>query len=140
MSKRPASRGASRDRHGRGIRRPLLSNLFRFGDSRLAGFEQIVKSSCEFLRDAWPDELGQLNWRILDAPALPDGAESVRRWSTRPESMTVVIYRLPIERLGHHRRTDPLHERMHIEEYVFTAAASLIGKEPWQLIPGVDGD
>jgi hypothetical protein len=136
MAKSASSRGASRDRHGRGIRRPLLSNLFRFGDTRNASFEQIVKATCEFLRAAWPADLAELNWRIVDAPPLREGSEQVPRWGIRQETMTVIIYRLPIERLGHHRKTDPVHERMHIEEYVFTAAAKLVGKEPWELITG----
>ena len=37
--------------------------------------------------------------------------------------------------MGHSRRPDALDERMHIEQYVFTAVGELIGKDPWELIP-----
>ena len=79
-----------------------------------------------------------MNWRVSDqAPiSIIDGVEQVRRWTNDPATMTIHIYRLPIERLGHVRRMDALHERMHIEEYVFTAAADLIGKDPMDLLPG----
>ena len=131
--KRP--RGSSRDRHGRGIRRPLLSDLYAYGLSRGTSFEQIVSGTCDYLKAAWPNELSELNWQIFDAPSLKGESKAVRRWAVRRESMTVVIYRVPIERLGHHRRADKLHERMHIEEYVFAAVGELIGKDPYELIP-----
>lgn len=129
------SRGSSRDRHGRGIRRPLLSDLFAFGQTRSSRFEQIVSGTCDYLKSAWPEELSDLNWQIFDAPSIKGDSRSVRRWAIKRESMTVIIYRVPIERLGHHRRADTMHERMHIEEYVFAAVGELLGKDPWDLIP-----
>ena len=121
------SRGSRRDRHERGLRRPILAGLFRVGDSRLASFGQIVAGTCDYLKNAWPEELANLRWRVIDAPAIKDSAEAVARWS--------VNNRLPIERMGHSRRPDALDERMHIEQYVFTAVGELIGKDPWELIP-----
>ncbi|WP_296648054.1 hypothetical protein [Rhodoluna sp.] len=137
MVDKSLGRGKSRDRHSRGIRQPLLSPLFRNG-ARGQGFEQIVASTCEFLKSAWPEQLSNLSYKIYDAPAFSEGVESVRRWSIRKDATQIIIYRLPIERMGHFKRSEKLHERMHIEEYVFTAAAALIGKEPWELIPGAD--
>lgn len=134
------SRGSSRDRHGRGIRRPLLSDLYAFGQSRATSFEQIVSGTCDYLKAAWPNDLNELNWQIFDAPSLKGEAKAVRRWAIKRESMTVVIYRVPIERLGHHRRADSLHERMHIEEYVFAAVGELLGKDPYDLIPDRNRD
>lgn len=128
------SRGQSRDRHGRGIRQSLMSNLFRSG-RRSGGFEQIVAGTCEYLKNAWPEELDQLKWQVLDAPTINAESKGVRRWAVKPESMTIIIYRVPIERLGHHKRTDALHERMHIEEFVFAAVGQLLGKDPWDLVP-----
>lgn len=134
MSNRQPTRGSSRDRHGRGIRQPLLSNLFRAG-RRTNGFEQIVSGTCEYLKNAWPDELADLKWQVIDTPSMNSESQGVRRWAVKPETMTIVIYRIPIERLGHHRRTDALHERMHIEEFVFAAVGQLVGKDPWDLVP-----
>ncbi|MEY4436685.1 MAG: hypothetical protein RL100_149 [Actinomycetota bacterium] len=134
MSNWQPTRGNNRDRHGRGIRQPLLSNLFRAG-RRTNGFEQIVNGTCEYLKNAWPDELADLKWQVVDTPSINSESQGVRRWAVRPETMTIVIYRIPIERLGHHRRTDALHERMHIEEFVFAAVGQLVGKDPWDLVP-----
>lgn len=50
--------------------------------------------------------------------------------------MTVILYRLPILRLGN--SPSPIEERLKIEHHVFEAAADLIGKEPWDLIFGDD--
>ena len=129
------SRGSHRDRHERGLRRPILAGLFRVGDSRLASFGQIVSGTCDYLKAAWPDELDKLRWRIVDAPALAKNTDEVARWSVNKEACEITIYRLPIERMGHSRRPDALDERMHIEQYVFTAVGELIGKDPWELIP-----
>lgn len=123
-----------RDRHGRGLRQPLLSSIFKNG-RRNSTFEQVVGGTCEYLRNAWPDELADLHWEVMDAPGLSPEATGVRRWAVKRDQMTIVIYRVPIERLGHPRRTDALHERMHIEENVFAAVGSLIGKDPWDLVP-----
>jgi hypothetical protein len=114
--------------------------LYAYGQSRGSSFEQIVSGTCDYLKAAWPNELSELNWQIFDAPSLKGEAKAVRRWAVRRESMTVVIYRVPIERLGHHRRADRLHERMHIEEYVFAAVGELIGKDPYELIPNRGSD
>jgi hypothetical protein len=99
-----------------------------------SSFEQIVQGAVEFLKSSWPEELGELRCQIFDTPPIGASTGAVKRWAIKPETMTIVIYRVPIERLGHARRSDPLHERMHIEEYVFQAAANLIGKEPWELL------
>ena len=130
-------RNSKRNRHGRGIRSVLVRAPFR-GRSTPSKFVEIVAGSVEYLKSNFPEELGSLNWRVSDqAPiSIIDGVEQVRRWTNDPATMTIHIYRLPIERLGHVRRMDALHERMHIEEYVFTAAADLIGKDPMDLLPG----
>ena len=87
------------------------------------------------LQQAWPEELADLKWQVMDAPSIRDESQTVRRWATKKAEMTICIFRVPIERLGHARRADPMHERMHIEEYVFAAVAHLLDKEPWELVP-----
>lgn len=134
MAPNGRSSRTERDRHGRGIRQPLFSNLLP-GRKRLSGFEQIVAGTCDYLRNEWPEELADLDWEVADAPSINADSKGVRRWAVKRDQMTIVIYRLPIERLGHHRRTDALHERMHIEEFVFAAVGHLIGKDPWDLVP-----
>ena len=118
----------NRDRHGRGIRRPLPSRLGRAG-GRSSFFSNVVEETCEFLRITF-DELEQLRWRVEDVPPLRDG-EGLRRFSTNRSTMTITLYRIPIERLGKRRIPDP---RVHIEQAVLSAAAELIDKDPWELI------
>jgi FAD synthase len=88
------------------------------------------------LRETFPEELGDLKFRVMDAPVLGVNSTYVKRWSTRKESMTIILYRLPILRLG--ANSTPNEERLKIEHHVFEAAADLIGKEPWDLIFGED--
>jgi hypothetical protein len=45
--------------------------------------------------------------------------------------MTIVLYRIPIERSGKQRLTDP---RILIEQAVVSAAANLIDRDPWDLL------
>jgi hypothetical protein len=71
-----------------------------------------------------------LNWRIEDVPPLAPG-EKLRRYSANKSTMTITLYRIPIERLGKRRLQDP---RMQIEQAVVSAAAELIDKDPWELI------
>lgn len=120
----------NRDRHGRGMRRPLPSKLFKHGLSRSSAFEEVVIDTCEYLRSSFPEELSNLNYQIEDVPnrELPD---SLNRWSIRKSTMTIVLYRIPIERSGKQRLADP---RILIEQAVVSAAAQLIDRDPWDLI------
>ena len=119
-----------RDRHGRGLRRPLPSKLFDHGIQRQGFFESVVADTCEYLRDSYPEDFATLSWRIEDVPAIVEG-EPVRRWIARKSTNSIVLYRIPIERFGRQRLPDP---RIHIEHAVISAAAALIDKDPWDLI------
>lgn len=129
-----SARGSYRDRHGRPLRREIVAP--GFNENRLASFGQIVSGTCDYLKAAWPEDLAQLRWRIIDAPAIKDSSEAVARWKADKDRFEITIYRLPIERLGHPRRPDALDERMHIEQYVFAAVGELLDRDPWSLIPG----
>ncbi len=124
---------AKRERHGRGVRGSLLSHLG--GRSPLGFFESVVVQTVEFLRSAWPEELENLTWQVSDAPLGQSLGEEVARFSANRELMRITLYRIPIERLTHHRRTDRMDERFHIEQFVFQATAELLGKDPGELIP-----
>jgi hypothetical protein len=117
----------SRDRHGRGMRRPLPSKLFKPG-TRTELFHLVVEQTCEYLRSEFA-ELAGLNWRIEEVPQL-DRGEPLTRFSARTSSMTIVLYRIPIERLSF-RGADL---RVQIEQAVISAAAALIDRDPWELI------
>lgn len=124
---------ARRERHGRTARGSLLAHL---GAGRSLGFfETVVSQTVDFLRTAWPEELSKLDYRLKDAPDASDPKSEVARYSVNQKTFRITIYRLPIERMTHHRRTDRMDERFHIEQFVFQAATELIGKNPDDLIP-----
>ncbi|MEN9753546.1 MAG: hypothetical protein RL670_1237 [Actinomycetota bacterium] len=127
-----SARGLQRNRRGRGFRQPALSPLYPPGEKRLGDFETAIVSAVEFLRRAWPDELGKLEYRIVDGPSLESTTNQVRRWSVIRDPQMVVIFRHPIERFGALRNA--LDNRIRIEQVVFEAAGNLIGKDPWELL------
>lgn len=127
----PMGKGlTNRDRHGRGMRRPIPSKLFHHGFLRRSFFETVVTETCEYLQESFASELANLTWNIEDVPQLAEG-EPLRRWSANKLLMLITLYRIPIQRLGKASAMDP---RMQIEQAVISAAASLIDKDPWELI------
>jgi hypothetical protein len=121
---------ANRNRHSRPIRRVSLSPLLSASSNRISNFEEIVKNTVEFIKANYSDELAGLRYQIFDSPSFRPGAKRVRRWAVKTDEMTIVIYRLPIERFGQHRRKNLFEIRMGIEFQVFSAAAELIGRDP----------
>ncbi len=87
-----------------------------------------MEQTVSYLKSTFP-ELSELNWRIEEVPDLGVG-ESLSRYSTRKSTMTIVLYRIPIERLAS-RGAD---SRAQIEQTVLSAAAELIDRDPWELI------
>ena len=124
---------ASRSRHGREVRGSLSSHLGT--ETPLGFFETVVSQTVDFLKLSWPSELENLRWRVSDSPMFPDGVVEVPRYSINAREFRITIYRIPIERLTHHIRTDRLDERFHIEQFVFQAVAELLGKDPGDMIP-----
>ena len=135
MAKPPRSRAGYRDRHERGIRRPILSKLFKFGQTRSHGFEQYVETAVEYLKGIWEEDLAELKWQVLDSPPIAGYATEVPRWRVDRDTSTVVIYRIPTERFGTHSRQGVIEERLKVEEQVFEAIADLLDIDPWELVP-----
>jgi len=98
-------------------------------------FEAVVAQTVDFLKLSWPEDLAALSFRILDSPVSNQDVASVPRYSVNRKLFQITIFRIPIERLTHHRRTDRLDERFHIEQFVFQAVAELLDKDPGDLIP-----
>lgn len=113
--------------------RPPLGPL----DTRAESFDFSVGSAAEFLRSAW-EELRDVQFEVGAMPAASDD-EGIPRWSIDRAAKRIVLYRLPIERLGweqsHMRRDNELHRKMMIEGCVFRAAAEYLGRDPWDLGP-----
>ncbi|WP_460722632.1 metallopeptidase family protein [Microbacterium aureliae] len=96
-------------------------------------FDLAVGTAAEFLRSAWP-ELRDVSFEIADMPSRAD-EDGIPRWSVQSEAKRIILYRLPIERLGHPHRDDELHRRMMVESSVFRAAAEYLDRDPWDLGP-----
>jgi hypothetical protein len=109
------------------MRRPLPSKLFNHG-TRMEYFSLVVEQTCGHLRATF-SELAELNWRIEEVPELAEG-DSLARYAIRKATLTIILYRIPIERLAH-RGAD---SRAQIEQSVLSAAAELIDRDPWELI------
>jgi len=119
-----------RNRHGRPVRRTSVSPLFMQSSNRMTSFEEVVKNTVEFITANYPEELSSLRYEIFDSPSYRTDTKKVKRWAVKTSQQTIVIYRLPIERFGQHRRKTPFEIRMSIEFQVFSAAAELIGRDP----------
>jgi hypothetical protein len=124
---------AKRERHGRPIRGAMLAHLN--GTPTLSFFETVVTQTVNFLKTSWPEELQNLEYRVADSPVTIDRQTEVPRFRVNKAAFRITIYRIPIERLSHHKRTDRLDERFHIEQFVFQAVAELVGRDPGDLIP-----
>jgi hypothetical protein len=135
MAKPARSRSAHRDRHDRGMRRPLLSKLFKFGQTRSHGFEQYVETAMEYLKGIWAEDLEGLTWSINSEPSASESEIDIPRWKVDRDGNHITIYRIPTERFGSHSRKSALEERLKVEQQVFEAIADLLDIDPWDLVP-----
>lgn len=133
-STRTPARAAARDRHGRGIRSSVVGPHLAPLRTRIDFFDACIASAVEYLRDLWPEELDRVRFEVAGVPA-GEPADYVDRWRVNPRECTVVLYRLPIERMAHLHRDDEWHRRSFIESCVFRAVAELLGKDPWDIAP-----
>lgn len=127
--RRPARHG----RHGREDRSPVVRPPLPPLDTRIDRFDLSVGTAAEFLRSAWT-ELRDVRFEIADMPAATD-EDGIPRWTVLADQKRIVLYRIPIERLGQLHRDDDLHRRMFIEGCVFRAAAEYLDRDPWDLGP-----
>jgi len=136
MRRRPRVSAARPDRHGRHGRlgrSPVVRPPLPAIETRAERFDFTVGSAVEFLRSAWP-ELRDVRFDVADMPSASD-RDGIPRWTVDVPDRRIVLYRLPIERLGRLHRTDDLHRRMMIESCVFRAAAEYLDRDPWDLGP-----
>jgi hypothetical protein len=134
-TRRMPPRAAARDRHGRGIRSSVVGPHLAPLRTRVDFFDACIASAVDYLRDLWPEELERVRFEVAGVPAGEPGADGVDRWRVSRKARTVVLYRLPIERLAHLHRDDEWHRRSYIESCVFRAVAELLGKDPWDIAP-----
>lgn len=124
-----------RSRHGHGARGPVTGPHLPMLHNRIDLFEMTVASTADYLKGLWPQELATVHFEVAAAPISTTDERGVQRWRVDAPARTVILYRIPIQRLSKLHRNDELHQRMLVESCVFRAVAELLGKDPWDLAP-----
>lgn len=99
-------------------------------------FVDTVEAIVDYLRKITGDELEGVSITIQAMPDQPKTVPGVARWQVDRAAKTIRLFRIPIERLGHHHPGDRWYERMVIESVVIRAVAEYLGTDPWRLTPG----
>jgi predicted Zn-dependent protease with MMP-like domain len=135
-----------RDRHGRGLRGPLLPPGLPASRTRSELFDDLVLDAVEHLEHRWQNELGSVEFAVEDVPPVdaPDGpAASVgdaevplaRLYPARSRTPArIVVYRRPLEA----RAQDPLDLADLVHDVVVEQVAQLLGLDP-DTVDGVEG-
>ena len=134
----PAGR-RRRDRHGRGLRGPLVPRGVPAWRSRKDRFDDRVLDAVERLEQRWARELVGVEFAVEDVPPsdpapwehgeVPLGRLFPGEGRLAPR---VVVYRRPVEtRAGDPRDVGPL-----VHEVVVEQVAQLLGLSPQQVDPG----
>ncbi|WP_123507251.1 metallopeptidase family protein [Frondihabitans sp. PhB188] len=137
-SVRVTGRSTFRDRHGRGLRSSAAGPHLPFLQTRIDLFDDIVGAAAQYLRELWPDDLADVTFEVAGLPG--EGSDGLVRYRVDARRRSIVLYRLPIERLAKPREPRGTQDaawdhRMTIEGYVFRAVGELIGRDPWDLAP-----
>ena len=101
---------------------PVVASRHRRSDY----FIEAVEAMMGHLRKLAPDELRDTRIVIHAMPDRPQLRGGVPRWRVDKSRNTVHVFRLPIERMGHHHPGARWYERMVIDSVVIRAVAELI--------------
>jgi len=133
--RRPGPR--RRDRHGRGLRGPVLPAGVPASRTRAERFDDLVLDAVERLERRWRAELADIEFAVEDVPpADPSpwehGGVPLGRFFPAERGLPprVVVYRRPVE-----TRTDDLELASFIHEVVVEQVASALGLEPERIDP-----
>ena len=139
MSDPPFTSGTARDRHGRGLRSPLMPPSLPAARSRSEVFDDLVLDAVEHVEQHWKKELDGVEFGVEDVPPpivdgeLPPGAGGIddvplsriipgdRRRPTR-----IIVYRRPLEL----RCRNPLDLADLIHDVVVEQIAEFLGLDP----------
>ncbi|MEJ7628737.1 MAG: metallopeptidase family protein [Nocardioidaceae bacterium] len=139
----PVRAGAPRDRHGRGVRGPLvLAGPLTHGgaphiESRRDQFDEIVLTLVDRHLRRWADALGDIEFGTEDVPELPEDwqDEAVPFGAlTRPrdgQPGRIVVFRRPVEMRARTR----LERVALVDEILVEHIADQLGKDPSEIDP-----
>lgn len=128
-------RAVRHGRHGRSGRSSVTGPHLPPLAGRVDSFDQTVGNTAEFLRGMWPTELAGVRYEIGAMPLTDSAIPGPRRWDALPAEGRIILYRIPIQRLGRLHVDDEVHRQMNIEACVFRATAEYLGRDPWDLGP-----
>lgn len=134
----PERRPARRDRHGRGLRGPLLPTDLPASRTRAERFDDCVLDAVERLERRWSTELAAVEFAVEDVPVgdpapLESGDIPLGRFFPAELEMPprVVVYRRPLETRVHESgELAPL-----VHDVVVEQVAHLLGIEPEAVDP-----
>lgn len=136
----PTPHGPRRDRHGRGLRAPLLPRTVPAWRSRAETFDEYVLDAVERLERRWPHQLDGVEFAVEDIPPndpapwehgeVPLGRFFPAEGTLPPR---VVVHRRPVE--GRAAAGAELAALVH--EVVVEQVAHLLGIPPEQVDPGL---
>lgn len=129
-----------RDRHGRGIRGPLVPTGVPARRSRAQRFDEYVLDAVERLERRWPQQMQYLDFGVEDVPPTP--ATTDAEWDDNPVPLArlfpagrsrrarIVLYRRPVE-----ARAVPDELAALVHDIVVEEVAHLLGKQPEEVDP-----
>ncbi|WP_062312031.1 metallopeptidase family protein [Demequina rhizosphaerae] len=125
-----------RDRHGRGLRRPLLPFGAPGYRTRAERFDDLVADAVERLEPRWGDEWGRIEFGTEDVPPSDptpweEGVPLGRLFPADLGQPTrVVLYRRPLE-----QRSDPADLPALVRDVVAEHVAHVVGRPPEEVDP-----
>ena len=131
MTRRPVV--IHRDRHGRGLRGPLLPSNLPAARTRSEVFDDLVLDAVEHLEHRWSQQLTEVEFAVEDVPPPGEAADQdgevplARLVAARGRTPArIVLYRRPLEARAH----DPLDLADLVHDVVVEQVAQLLGLDP----------
>jgi predicted Zn-dependent protease with MMP-like domain len=138
VSEQPSGNGVARDRHGRGLRSPLLPPALPAARSRSEIFDDLVLDAVEHVEQHWKTELDGVEFGVEDvpppvedgAPAVEGSADDVPLGRIDPgddkQPPRIIVYRRPMEL----RSRNPLDLADLVHDVVVEQIAEFLGLDP----------
>ena len=138
MSDQPTRSGVSRDRHGRGLRSPLMPPSLPAARSRSEIFDDLVLDAVEHVERHWKKELDGVEFGVEDVPPPLEDDESAAEAGLddvplaridrgdRRQPARIIVYRRPMEL----RCRNPLDLADLLHDVVVEQIAEFLGLDP----------
>jgi predicted Zn-dependent protease with MMP-like domain len=138
VSEQSTRNGVARDRHGRGLRSPLMPPALPAARSRSEIFDDLVLDAVEHVERHWKAELDGVEFGVEDVPPpLEDGAPAVEGGvddvplgridpGDRKQPPRIIVYRRPMEL----RSRNPLDLADLVHDVVVEQIAEFLGLDP----------